>query len=317
MTRNSLDAREALTRCFPKTSSEDRTQRRVQTLITRDLVQKRPPSRAKPFPGGSGLLLIPVTALFVCATLGYTTGTVLFRERASLAYLRHHSCCLSTRARRARRGGGGGCGFRPGGTAQRGLSGVFRLEDTWMSVLRASRGERPAAHGRLRPGGPRRHRTVSQTWAPRAGPRAHDGRALVRGNQRHGPHHDAAAFGGHPYGREPPPSCGSRVRAAEPGCEPLGDDRPLRQPAEPVSLFLLRARPRRFPGRYGTALRAVDRRHRRLHLVAVRSVERQLWPRRYAQSRRADAAQQSTERLSPSLCWPYSASCPSPPPSPS
>lgn len=62
--------------------------------------------------------------------------------------------------------------------------------------------------------------------------------------------------------------------------------------------------------------------HRRLHLVAVRSVERQLWPRRYAQSRRADAAQpdgawQSTERLSPSLCWPYSASCPSPPPSPS
>ncbi|MFR5090939.1 MAG: hypothetical protein ACLTDR_02005 [Adlercreutzia equolifaciens] len=81
-------------------------------------------------------------------------------------------------------------------------------------------------------------------------------------------------------------------------------------------------RPRRFPGRYGTALRAVDRRHRRLHLVAVRSVERQLWPRRYAQSlpcrcRSADGAWQSTERLSPSLCWPYSASCPSPPPSPS
>lgn len=174
----------------------------------------------------------------------------------------------------------------------------------------------------LSTGRPRRHRTVSQTWAPRAGPRAHDGRALVRGNQRHGPHHDAAAFGGHPYGREPPPSCGSRVRAAEPGCEPLRDDRPLRQPAEPVSLFLLRARPRRFPGRYGTALRAVDRRHRRLHLVAVRSVERQLWPRRYAQSRRADAAQPTAPGNLRSACRPHFAGriphrARSPPPSPS
>lgn len=88
----------------------------------------------------------------------------------------------------------------------------------------------------------------------------------MHGNQRHGPYHDAATFGSHPYGRKPPPSRGARVRSAKSGCEPLRHDRPLRQPTEPLPLLLLRARPRRFPGHDGTAVRAVDYQHRRLYL---------------------------------------------------
>lgn len=106
-------------------------------------------------------------------------------------------------------------------------------------------------------------------------------------------------------GAKPPPSRGARVRSAKSGCEPLRDDRPLRQPAEPVSLFLLRARPRRFPGRYGTALRAVDRRASSpapggcavSRTAAVAETIRAVSPCR---CRSADGAWQSTERLSPS-----------------
>ncbi len=224
-------------------------------------------------PSASGTISaasIQEAALFVCATVGYTTGTILFRERATLAHLRHLPCCLSARARRACRGGGGCCGFRPGGTARRGLSGILRLEDARLFVLRAGRRERAAAHGRFRPGGSRRHRTVSQPWTSRAGPRAHDGRALVCGNQRHGPHHDAAAVRRHAHRRGACASRGARVRATEPGSEPLRHDHALRQPAEPVSVLVLWAAPRRFPAHDGVALRAVDRWRRRLHLVAVR-----------------------------------------------
>ena len=125
----------------------------------------------------------------------------------------------------------------------------------------------------------------------RAGPRAHDGRALVCGNQRHGPHHDAAAVRRHAHRRGACASRGARVRAAEPGSEPLRHDHALRQPAEPVSVLLLWAAPRRFPAHDGVALRAVDRWRRRLHLVVVRSAEQQPQPKRCAQARRAHASQ--------------------------
>ena len=151
------------------------------------------------------------------------------------------------RARRAYCGGGGGCGFRPGSTARRGLSGVLRLEDARLPVLRAGRRERAAAHGRLRPGGPSRHRAMSKPPPPRAGPRAHNGRALMRGNQRHGPHHDAAAVRRHAHRRERMHALWHRVSCCKNGGEPLRHDRALRQPAEPVSVLLLWAAPRRFP----------------------------------------------------------------------
>ncbi len=92
----------------------------------------------------------------------------------------------------------------------------------------------------------------------------------------------------------------------------------LRQPAEPVSVLLLWAAPRRFPAHDGVALRAVDRWRRRLHLVAERPL---------GLAMTAEAIRTTPPRpclsvggaLSPTGCcshltptWPCSTSCPSP-----